>query len=222
MENRSLSDAEVARLGATALLCVMAAISLAGIGFWLFGNSGGHVAAAGRYVSIWMYPTVAFLLSTYLAFFRGVGFTALFLSAAVFVGVAINMKGLVVYPGTFESWMIRSDLSNRHILGSVGVGSVVGLVASHYIGTRVSRWVLKQGALWMIWGLVTACSIVYSYLALFKGDPFSAFSPNQPLGVAVTWLGATVSIVVGSWLGAQEPDSSARVSGRSPGRRVDL
>lgn len=192
-----LSDAHKSRIASASLLFVLSVISIAAILFWAYPRVPASFTFVVAKASTWAYPVGLGVLAAWLIRYRWEGLLAFLLSGIVFFVLAIRMKGLLVYPGTFEDWQFSATGFNLRIGVMVLVGFLVGGGWS-LIKPRSQEGASKiayTSALRSIWVVATVLCAVAIYLTLFEGPPNQTFAPNQPIGIAIVWAGASIGVL---------------------------
>lgn len=186
-----MSDSQKSRIASLAVLFVLIVVSLAGILFWSYGRVPSGITAATYQASIWTYPVGLAIISAWLFRLKGDGVVTLGLALCVFYLLAVRMKGLLVYPGTFESWYIPASGMNIRLLVAVLVGCALGWI----LGLRKPADASPRFSLLIHWAITTVFCAICVILTAFYGEPNQTFAPNQPIGILVAWVGASIGLV---------------------------
>lgn len=192
-----LTNAHKSRIMSGSLLFVLCMISIAAILFWAYPLMPPGLIGTVATMSAWTYPVGLAILAAWLATYRREGILTLVLSGIVFYVLAVRMKGLLIYPGTFEYWRFSATDFNRGICIMVLIGLLVGgvrLLLAKPAKPKAAP-AAYSASLRVLWIVATVLSAVAVYLTLFKAPPNETFAFNQPIGTAIVWVGASIGVL---------------------------
>lgn len=210
-----MTDHGKGKIATVATLWVLIVVSFAGIMFKIYGAVPYWLAKPVYLPIEWSYPVAICLLAFWLVGYRWNGILVLALSAAVFIGLAIRLKGLLLYPGTFEIWNYPSAGWNNRILVAALVGLTIGAALTLTNKRKAPADPISNRVFLTVLVLATALSAVNVFLTLFAYEPHQTFAPNQPLGIGAVWVSCVISYFVIRQQSSSEPQTQETKTTRS-------
>ncbi|MDI9637451.1 hypothetical protein QPK87_11060 [Kamptonema cortianum] len=185
------------------------AVSVPALCHWMYGFGPARLAIPFAQVTGISQMALIFLLTFFLGRYRGTGLAMIVFAAALFYVLVFKMRGPLVYPGTFEFWMLSAKSKNQAIFTSVLAGYGLGLALSGLNIGKIGSFPESKKGITVLFSVTILLAGLNIVLNQFYGEKNLTFALNQPIGVIICLFATFFGLMIANYLDREDEIAKA-------------